>query len=89
MKKDPSLVFPQQVFNSSDGKSKFYNTTKEAEMGKKEKSQFYRQEGVDLKTPSVENDGGFRAVFRGESSQDEPDTETEEQEEEEEKKEKK
>ena len=50
-----------------EGKSKFYNIESGSlpEDPREGKSQFYRQPAMDLKTPSVESDGGFQDIFAG------------------------
>ena len=62
-----------EVFHKGDpemkkeGKSKFYNTETNnlAQEPQEAKSKFYRQPGMDLKTPSVESEGGFQDIFAG------------------------
>ena len=68
-----------------EGKSKFYNVQSGPlpEDPRGSKSQFYRQPAMDLKTPSVESEGGFQDIFAGgqlqpiESDKGEDDNKTE------------
>ena len=55
------------------GRSKFYNLESESPLSESRegKSKFYRQSGMDIKTPSpAENEGTFQDIFAGSKSEE-------------------